>query len=72
MEPLNPAICVQDPCEPFYLFESSALMVIGSSILERITPESAKGLAKIKRLDDFPYCETSGEILCPHVVGNIY
>jgi hypothetical protein len=61
VEPLNPAICTHDPGKPFYLFESDMLMAIGLSLLECLTSESAKSLAKVKRSNDFPYYETSGK-----------
>ena len=59
VEPLNPTICTCDSDKLFYLFKSDVLMAIGSSLLERLTSESAKSLAKVKRSNNFPYHETS-------------
>lgn len=63
VQPINPAISTKVPGEPFYLFESSVLMAIGSSILERFEQDHAVTVPDIKKSETFPYCEVTGELV---------
>ena len=60
VEPINPAVCTRNAGSPFYLFESSVLMAIGSTIFERICPDDRHLLPTLRRSDVFPYREESG------------
>jgi len=60
VEPINPAICTRDAVGPFYLFESSVLMAIGLTILERICSDDGRLLPAVRQSDFFPYREETG------------
>jgi hypothetical protein len=60
VQPINPSISTKIIGHPFYLFESSALMAIGHSILERVEQDHAVSVPEIKRSEIFPYCEATG------------
>lgn len=63
VEPLNPAISTKSYGKPSYLFESAVLMAVGATILERLVREDGRLLPEITRSEDFPYRETSGQLI---------
>ncbi|KAG6884373.1 hypothetical protein C0992_006446, partial [Termitomyces sp. T32_za158] len=57
---INPAVCTRNAGKPSYLFESSILMAMGMSILERLSDQNLV-VPGIKRSSTFPYREPGGK-----------
>jgi hypothetical protein len=53
--PINPTISVRTPGKPTYLFESSFLVALSSSLHQDLLPQDRKILPVVKRSDYFPY-----------------
>lgn len=60
VQPVNPVISTATPHKPFYLWESSVLMALASSLVERIFHRDFKNIPNVKQSAYFPYREASG------------
>jgi hypothetical protein len=53
--PVNPTISVRTPEKPMFLFESSFLVTLSSSLYQELLPRDRQILPVVKRSDHFPY-----------------
>jgi hypothetical protein len=53
--PINPTISVRTPGKPTFLFESSFLVTLSSSLYQELLPRDRRILPVVKRSDHFPY-----------------
>ncbi|KAG6835458.1 hypothetical protein H0H93_001265, partial [Arthromyces matolae] len=58
---INPSVSTRDVGKPIYLFESSVLMALGTTLLERISGNASPILPEIKVSLTFPYREPEGK-----------
>lgn len=58
---INPSLSTNTPMHPVYLFESSELVALTASLLERLNRLDLKGVPTIAQSNMFPYRESSGE-----------
>ena len=58
---INPKLSTAIPMKPVYLFESSQLIALTPSLLEKVTCLDLKGVPSIAHSNLFPYIERSGK-----------
>lgn len=54
IQPVNPTVSTQQ-AKPFYLFESSVILVLSDSLLSRLRPGDVKIIPAMTRTQHFPY-----------------
>jgi len=64
VQPINPTVTSHIPCDSFFLFDTSTLMVIGSDLRDRIIHGHCKAIPHVKVSDAFPYQEQHGKFSC--------
>lgn len=62
VQPINPSLSTRQLGNPFYLLESSVLMTVSATILERLGSGSGIVLPDIRKSERFPYREETGDI----------
>ena len=60
VQPINPAVASHNPCDPFFLFDSSVLMAIAANLRDRVLRGHRKAIPHFKPTDYFPYREKHG------------
>jgi hypothetical protein len=60
VQPINPSVASHNPCDSFFLFESSVLMAIAVNLRDRVFRGYRKAVPHISRSDNFPYQEKHG------------
>lgn len=63
--PINPPVAVRNPGVPTFLFESSVLLTIATTIHQQLTPKDLKDLPTVKRSEHFPYRYQGKSIVNP-------
>jgi hypothetical protein len=58
IHPLNPSVSVRMPGKPTFLFESSFLVTISSSLFQELLPYDLRSIPAVKRSPFFPYRNT--------------
>ena len=59
--PINPDVASHNPCDAYFLFESSELMALAAILQDNIRPIHCKSIPQINRSDNFPYREQDGK-----------
>ncbi|KAF9060527.1 hypothetical protein BDP27DRAFT_1429958 [Rhodocollybia butyracea] len=59
-QPVNPSLTTSLAMSPAYLFQTTELVALTSSLLEKLTRLDLKGIPNIARTHQFPYQESSG------------
>jgi len=62
--PINPDIASHKPCDAFFLFQTSELMVLMATLCDSICRSHHKAIPDVKPSDQFPYQEQDGKVLC--------
>ena len=53
--PINPSISIRTPGKPTFLFESSFLVTLSSTLYQELLPQDWRILLSVKRSEHFPY-----------------
>ncbi|KAA1480082.1 hypothetical protein DENSPDRAFT_789907 [Dentipellis sp. KUC8613] len=61
VQPVDPALASHLKTQPFFLFDSSALIAMTASLQERLLLGGAQSLPTVKVRPDFPYREAAGK-----------
>ena len=64
VQPINPAVASHNPCDSFFLFESSVLMAIAVNLHDHIFHGYRKAIPHVIKSDNFPYQEEYGMSSC--------
>jgi hypothetical protein len=68
IHPLNPPVSVRMPGKPTFLFDSSFLVTISSSLFQELSPHDLRSVPVVKRSPSFPYRNDDGKacFICEH------
>ena len=61
--PINPDVASHSLCDAFFLFQSSELMAVATSLRDDLRRSHRKDIPQVKPSDHFPYQEQDGESL---------
>jgi hypothetical protein len=63
IQPINPVFSTREPGNPFYLFDSTSLMALGSCLLDRFSRIDVQAIPTTNITQEFPYrAAESGKI----------
>jgi hypothetical protein len=63
--PINPDVASHNPCDAFFLFQTSELMAFAASLRDSILGSHRKAIPQFKPSDYFPYQEQNGKSSLP-------
>ncbi|KAI0283767.1 hypothetical protein BC826DRAFT_920313 [Russula brevipes] len=61
VQPINPVVTSHNPCDTFFLFESSVLMAIAANLQDQVARGHRRAIPHVKASDHFPYQEQDGK-----------
>jgi hypothetical protein len=64
VQPINPTVASHNPCDSFFLFESSVLMAIAANLQDHVVCGHRKAIPQVKLSDEFPYREQHSMFSC--------